>query len=269
MVRRRSKRIAPAKKAGNKTKRHSVLTYLMWGLLALVFALASLATYQKYKLMHRPMPKILPETVRGIDVSHYQEQIDWAAVAAYQPFGNPVRFAFIKATEGIDIDDEYFEYNFWQARKHGIMRGAYHVLSSKSSVTEQAEHFCNTVNLQDNDMIPVLDIEGLGDYKPEQLRMAVLRWMNIVEHHYGVIPMIYTSFSFKMNYLNGPEFARYPYWIAHYYVSKLKYTGEWQFWQFTDVGHVDGIRGYVDMNIYNGTVEELENITIKRCRYTK
>ena len=66
-----------------------------------------------------------------------------------------------------------------------------------------------------------------------------------------------------MDYLNTPVFDEYPYWIAHYYVEKLAYKGEWSFWQHTDCGKVRGIKGNVDCNIFNGSMEELMELTIK------
>jgi len=77
-----------------------------------------------------------------------------------------------------------------------------------------------------------------------------------------VKPILYTGYSFKQKYLSSPEFDEYPYWIAHYYVSELEYKGPWRFWQYTDVGRVDGIRGNVDCNIFNGTLQELHALTI-------
>lgn len=202
--------------------------------------------------------------VRGIDVSHFQEEIDWEQVARCKLNGSPVSFVFIKASEGKTILDEYFVYNFTSARQHGLIRGAYHVFSSKSSPQEQAKFFCKIVDLKEKDLYPVLDVEQLGLYTPRQMREAVLDWMNIVERHFGVTPILYTSSSFKTKYLSGPEFDRYPYWIAHYYVKQLSYKGDWKFWQHTDVGELDGIKGYVDINVFNGTYFDLLALTISK-----
>ena len=51
--------------------------------------------------------------------------------------------------------------------------------------------------------------------------------------------------------------------MAHYYVDSLVYNGEWAFWQHTDVGKVDGIKGYVDINLFNGKYQDLVDMTIK------
>ena len=200
--------------------------------------------------------------VRGIDVSHYQEDIDWEQLQDAQLGGVPVRFVFIKATEGSDLLDDCFNQNFAQAHKHGIIRGAYHFFSTKSPAKRQARWFCKEVWLEDEDLPPVLDVEQIGDYTPQQLRSQVLQWLNAVESHYGVPPILYTSYSFRKQYLNTPEFDRYPYWIAHYYVDHLKYKGEWHFWQHSDRGRVDGIGTAVDVNVFNGKYEDLLKLTI-------
>ena len=86
---------------------------------------------------------------------------------------------------------------------------------------------------------------------------------SVVEKKYGVKPILYTSYKFKKDYLNEPVFNEYPYWIAHYYINKLEYKGKWVMWQHTDCGKVDGIKGFVDCNIFNGTIQDLDAFTIK------
>jgi lysozyme len=84
-----------------------------------------------------------------------------------------------------------------------------------------------------------------------------------VESHYGVKPIIYASYKFKEKYLNDSIFNTYPYWIAHYYVDSVRYEGKWQFWQHSDVGTVPGIDNDVDLNVFNGTLEDLRALTLK------
>ena len=72
-----------------------------------------------------------------------------------------------------------------------------------------------------------------------------------------------TSYKFKKRYLSDSIFNAYPYWIAHYYVDSVRYEGKWHFWQHTDVGTVPGIEEEVDLNVFNGTMEELLELTLK------
>ena len=108
----------------------------------------------------------------------------------------------------------------------------------------------------------MLDVEVLGRLKPETLRREVLEWLEMMEKQFGTPPIIYTYLTFKKNYLNTPEFDRYPFWIAHYKVKKLRYKGAWDFWQHTEEGCIDGITGKVDFNVYNGSLDDLQKLAI-------
>ena len=201
--------------------------------------------------------------VRGIDISHYQERIDWSRVRNAQIKGQPLRFVIIKATEGISIIDENFIDNFYQARQNDLIRGAYHFFTPDEDPVRQARFFIKQVKLEAGDLPPVLDVEKAGDLSTKQLRKAVHTWLNVIEKHYGIKPIIYTGYSFKLKYLNDGTFDAYPYWIAHYYVEQLQYKGQWSFWQYTDMGRIDGINGSVDCNIFNGELPQLVALTMK------
>ena len=202
--------------------------------------------------------------IHGIDISHHQGKINWQQLKDEGVIDKfPVRFIMIKATEGATRVDENFIDNFYQAREYGFTRGAYHFYSVHSPAKDQAEFFIRNVELENGDLPPVLDVE----YKPEKqsdedFQKSVLQWLQIVEQHYGVKPIIYTYYKFKMKYLDDAAFDPYPYWIAHYYVEEVEYKGPWKFWQHTDVGRLPGIKGYVDFNIYNGSYYDLRKMTI-------
>lgn len=202
--------------------------------------------------------------IHGIDVSHYQGEIDWEVLRNQGTIDDcPIRFVMIKATEGATKVDENFEDNFFQAREYGFTRGAYHFYSTRSSAADQARFFIRNVKLENGDLPPVLDVE----HKPkgqttEAFKLSVLEWLQIVEKHYGVKPILYTYYKFKMENLNDSVFDQYPYWIAHYYVDSVEYQGQWKFWQHTDAGSLPGIKGPVDFNIYNGSYYDLRQLTI-------
>ena len=201
--------------------------------------------------------------VRGVDISHYQERVNWEKLRNASMGDAPVSFVFIKATEGEKLFDDNFNRNFANAKRNDLIRGAYHFFVPGVSPRKQAEFYLSIAQLEPGDLPPVLDIEKKGDLTPEQLRRDVKTWLDIVEKEYDVKPILYTGYKFKIDYLNTPEFDAYPYWIAHYYVEKLAYKGKWTFWQHTDCGKVSGIKGFVDCNIFNGTLEELQELTLK------
>lgn len=201
--------------------------------------------------------------IHGIDISHYQGDIDWDLLRGGMIERCPLRFIMIKSTEGSTRLDNKFADNFKQAREYGYIRGAYHFWSNKSTARAQAYHFLKNVHLEDGDLPPVLDVEHKpAETSVEDFQRDVLTWLHIVEDRYHVKPIIYTYYKFKEKYLNAPVFDDYPYWIAHYYVDKVEYKGPWKFWQHTDVGRLPGIKGYVDFNIYNGSFYDMKKLTI-------
>ena len=74
--------------------------------------------------------------VQGIDVSHYQGEIDWAKMKQ-----QGMDFAYIKATEGSAHEDKRFDKNWKEAKAAGMLCGAYHFFSFESEGAKQAEHF--------------------------------------------------------------------------------------------------------------------------------
>ena len=199
--------------------------------------------------------------IHGIDISHYQGEVDWKRLKQTRQGQFPVQFIFMKATEGGDYSDDKFIANFDSAKVHGFIRGAYHFYNPKTDANKQADFFINSVKLEPGDLPPVLDIEKKGrDVKKLQQDLKI--WLRKVENHYGVKPIIYASYKFKTKYLNDSVFDSYPYWIAHYYVDSVRYQGEWKFWQHTDVGTLPGIEDKVDLNIFNGSFSDLKGLLL-------
>ena len=203
--------------------------------------------------------------VHGIDISHYQGDINWKMLEQTRQGQFPISFIFMKATEGGDYADDKFVANFDSARTHGFIRGAYHFYNPKTDANKQADFFIQSVKLEPGDLPPVLDIEKKGkDMKKLQQDLKV--WLRKVESHYGVKPIIYASYKFKTRYLNDSVFNSYPYWIAHYYVDSVRYQGDWKFWQHTDVGTLPGIDEKVDLNVFNASLQELKRMQLQEVK---
>lgn len=202
--------------------------------------------------------------IHGVDISHHQGAVNWKRLQECQEGKYPIHFMFIKATEGGDHKDDAFDMNFENARKFGFIRGVYHYFIPRTDARKQAEFFINTVQLETGDLPPVLDVEESRGKSSSELQKGVKEWLDVVEKHYGVKPILYTSYKFKLKYLDNKEFDRYPYWIAHYYVDSVKYEKKWHFWQHTDIGRVPGINHDVDLNVFNGSLEELKMMTIQK-----
>ena len=204
--------------------------------------------------------------VNGIDISHHQGDINWNQLKLTQENEEtPLSFLFIKATEGGDLKDDKFDDNFAKAAETGFIRGAYHFYIPTTDPVVQADFFINNVELQVGDLPPVIDIEVKPPHNKESVFYAQLAtFLYRLEAHYGVKPIIYTSFKYKKSYLDKAEFDRYPLWIAHYHVDQLKYTGPWLFWQHSDRGVIPGIPEKTDLNVFNGTMRDLRQLTIKQ-----
>lgn len=191
-------------------------------------------------------------SIHGIDVSRYQQRISWSSVKAMQVADVKISFAFIKATEGKGNVDPFFKRNWKAIKKAGLTRGAYHFFIASKSGELQAKNFIKNVTLESGDLPPVLDVEQTNGMSTEKIRKEVKAWLEMVQSHYSVNPIIYTNAAFYERYLEG-YFDDYPLWVAHYLEAHQPRTGhEWTFWQYSEQGRVNGIRNKVDFNVFNG-----------------
>lgn len=180
----------------------------------------------------------------GIDVSSYQKDIDWDAVCR----DKKIRFVYVKATEGATYTSPHFRYNIENARKHGLKVGSYHFLRTTSSLQSQFENFTRAVKPEEQDLVPLIDIEQRGNWTPRQIVDSLEVFIKMVSKHYNCRPMIYTMTSFYNKYL-ASHFKKYPLFIARYSESapELNDGAHYTLWQYTDQGTVKGIDHAVDM----------------------
>lgn len=208
----------------------------------------------------------------GIDVSKYQKTVDWErltlkanASGAVIPSGKnaryrqPVLYAVMKSTQGTTIKDPTFEQNFKEAKRCGIIRGAYHFLSVYSTAEDQAKYFIANTPLDKGDLPPVLDLEidkaTMQKDHDKVVKMTKI-WLKRIETHYGVKPIIYTYNNYYIDYLRGHGLDNYDYWIARY--GKEPSARHWEIWQFTENGKATGINHDVDIDIFRGNYRDLE-----------
>ena len=218
----------------------------LWKWPAVIFLLGGIGLGLLYfQIPTRLIAKGYP--VQGIDVSHYQGQIDWQQMKA-----QGIDFAYIKATEGSSYVDECYERNMTDAENAGIAVGAYHFFSFDSPGATQAEHFIQTVG-EDGTLIPVVDAEYYGNKRKnppeaEAVRRELTELLQILEAQYGCKPMIYSTQPFYQRFLKG-YFEDYPLWIRGVYLPPAQ---EWAVWQYSDLLQPDGVSGdekYVDGDV--------------------
>ena len=176
---------------------------------------------------------------RGIDVSKYQGTINWTKVAK----DSTIRFVYVKATEGTSIQDPYYKANVKGARKAGLLVGSYHLYSSKTTAYQQMANIRKVVKKSEQDLVPVLDIEGHHSGRLYMKRVDKL--LELMETEYGVKPIIYTSEKLYKTHFAGKKYRKYHIFIANY---RGYPTTRFTLWQYTERGHCSGIKGYVDFN---------------------
>lgn len=204
--------------------------------------------------------------IHGIDISHHQGTINWGRVKRATLHRQPISFVFIKCTEGITRTDRLYKRNQKEIRKQGFLFGAYHFFLPNRSAKKQAENFIRNANLRPGDLPPVLDVEKCGNLNKRQLAEAVLTWLDIVGKHYNCVPILYTGHSFRKKHLTDDRLGKYPLWKAHYQKGGVITGNEWTFCQYTRHGHVAGIgkdTGYVDLNVFCGTKEDLRSLLLE------
>ncbi|MCW2119468.1 glycoside hydrolase family 25 protein [Flavobacterium sp. 7A] len=197
----------------------------------------------------------------GIDVSEYQGNIKWSYVDTLENT-YPIHFVLIRATVGSDRLDKKYTKNWEGSKKNKMIRAAYHYYRPNENSIDQAELFIKNVQLSKGDLPPVLDIEKLPkNQSVERLKVGLKRWLTYVEAHYHVRPIIYTGEKYYDDFLKE-EFSDYLFWIANYNFYREEMDNDWLFWQFTEKASVPGIKGNVDVNIYNGDLQQLQFITV-------
>lgn len=183
----------------------------------------------------------------GIDVSRYQEKINWQMVAT-----DPnVKFVYLKATESSSHIDKYFHKNLREARRYGIPVGAYHFFSPNTSVSTQLKNFTDNINLKHHDLIPVVDVERRGRSSAASFHRKLSAFLREIERIYGVRPIIYTGVNFYNEHLAG-RYTHHKFWIARYadQAPVIVDNAPVVLWQFTCKGFVNGIKGEVDRNCF-------------------
>lgn len=207
--------------------------------------------------------KVAPRhyAVHGVDVSRWQGEIDWPKLRS-----QGANFAFIKATDGGDHLDPMFMKNWTGAAAAGIRRGAYHFFYWCRPASEQADWFIRNVPKVAGALPPVIDVEWNGESRcrkrpsPAQVREKMQVFMDRLERHYGQRPIIYTAPDFYADNLKG-AFTDYPFWLraVAQHPSRVYPGRKWVFWQYSGSGLSHGVKGNIDLNVFNGTEAQWRN----------
>ncbi|MCJ7787338.1 MAG: glycoside hydrolase, partial [Methyloceanibacter sp.] len=133
---------------------------------------------------------------------------------------------------------------------------------------EQALWFMLNVPVDPDALPPVLDVEWNSHSATcpkrvsRQVALDTIKTMlAAMEAYTGKRPIIYTDPAFHRDVLAG-EFAEYHFWLRSVAATPHQKYGKrrWAFWQFTQTGHVPGVKGKVDRNAFNGTEGDWERV---------
>jgi WD40 repeat protein len=213
--------------------------------------------------------------VLGVDVSSFNGKVDWNAIEAAG-----YRFAFTRASEGIDQVDELFEANWAGILDAGMLRGAYHVFRPAQDAVAQAGFFAQTIALQEGDLPPVVVLETMDELPSDQVLQNLLAFLVELQKQTGRSPIVYTNPVFWQGLLEDPTSSvqqsapssrtlfpsnDYQLWVASYGKSDAPSLpsgwGTWAFWQYSGEGEVPGIQSQVSLTRFNGNSAALDDLT--------
>ncbi len=213
----------------------------------------------KYHLPSEPV-------IHGIDVSRHNGEIAWHQVKDHKLVDESLHFVVIKATEGGDLVDPLFSFNWKAAREHGMIRGAYHFFTAFTDPDIQAINYLSTVKHEAGDFVPVLDFEndGRNAAEREHLGQNAHRWLQIIEEQTGKKPVIYTNHHIYNKYIRD-RIEGYGIWLADYsvYDPTVYDIRNMIMWQLSDGGRVPGIKENVDLNVFYGSSHKFEKYLFK------
>ena len=192
------------------------------------------------------------ESLLGVDVSAWQEEIDWMQVKAAGIDFAMIRFAWRGSTEGGLYEDEWARENYTGAKEAGLQVGGY-VFSqaiTPEEAVEEAEFLLDMIADWELELPIVYDWEFAGGNRTEGIdaetvtACAVAFCDTIAAAGYEA--MVY--FSPVADYeINLEALKAHKFWLALW--SELEYDYRVNMWQYTDSGSVPGINTPVDMNL--------------------
>lgn len=188
--------------------------------------------------------------VYGIDVSAWQEEIDFEAVKAAG-----CSFVIMRIASCYDEirEDQYFTRNFEAAKAAGLKVGIYiyTTANTEAELLEQTNWIGEKLGGASLDFPVVFDWEDFGTF--QEYEMSIQDLNDLFElfseemERLGYQAMLYSSKNFLVNFWQNPN--NRPVWLAHY-VGETNYTGEYTMWQQTARGRISGITGDVDFDIW-------------------
>lgn len=181
----------------------------------------------------------------GIDISSHQGRIYWDSLRMSNP---NLLFIYVRAVGKKGPDSNYMM-NVCDAKQAGFAVGSYHFFNMATPVEEQFRMFSQMVNPEEQDILPMLDVEpqSLAPDDNEHFVDSVKKMLSLMEKAYKRKPVIYSNQHFYNQYL-ARYLAGYPLWIANYSSEPVIHGARPILWQCSMKGHVRGIWTDVDID---------------------
>lgn len=195
-------------------------------------------------------------TIPGIDVSTYQATVDWPTVRA-----SGVRFAYIRVSDGLGYPDDQFAANWTNARAAGVVRGVYQFFRPTQDPIAQADYLlAHMGTLEPDDLPPAIDVETANGATQAEVTAAIHAWVDHIQAATGRAPVFYVGKYSWPTLANSDDFAAYPLWVPQWGPVCPDIPSPWIRWSFfqtSATGSVPGITGAVDLDVFNGTIDDL------------
>ena len=187
--------------------------------------------------------------VHGIDLSHYQGNVFWETVGD----NSKMAYVYLKATEGGNNVDSKYKQNIDLAHRYGLKVGSYHFYRARIPQKTQLANFMAQCRPGDQDLLPMIDVETKSGMGTEEFCDSLFKFLHLVEKAYKQTPLIYTGANFYDNYLLG-KLDSYKLMIAQYTKREpvLRDGRDFEMWQYTGKGRLNGVNGYVDKSRFMG-----------------
>jgi len=198
----------------------------------------------------------------GIDLSENNGEIKWGEFHASQ-----IKFAFIKATESIEIIDQKFENIRKGFQEKKILVGAYHWLNPSLHVGRQVENYLKAVGNFSGLLPPVVCVQNYQGDDKEDMDKSVQSFLVLIERAVGVKPIVYTSKKFWENNFPvsiwGCDYRLWLDWPQAVWPDQLWPWAGWTFWQYDFRKNIPGILTKVGLNYFNGDYSELKQMVVR------
>lgn len=197
-------------------------------------------------------------TLNGIDVSEYDDAVDWTTAK-----GSGISFAFIRVSDGLAFPDSKFDTYWPAARAAGVVRGPYQFFEPDVDPIQQADTLLAKAALEPGDLPPVLDIETADGLSTAEVMASVHAWIEEVTNAIGRPPIVYAGLYSWPSITGGADVTTSPLWIPQYTTAACPDIPDpwtsWLFWQHSDTGVIAGVTSsQLDLDVFSGSAADLQ-----------